>query len=305
MATSTSPLPLSRAPWSLGLSRALHLHTLPLHANALLLSALTYQTLFSLISPPLSRQLAPKSYPSFPLKTRLNWDTRVTGLVQAVFICTAALRVIASDPTRVGSTWETRLWGYSPAAGKVQAWAAGYFLWDILISARWVDMYGPTALMHAVAAFVVTMIGFVCIFCMVHEDEVGTNWLTGGVQRPFGNYYGVNFVLYELSTPFLNLHWMLNKLSPTPEEEPSDLQVYNGVALVGTFFGCRLVWGTYQTWLLTQDMLSAWRAGPVPELLFGTYLLANTALTGLNFFWFSKMVGTLRKRLGGRKGKDS
>ncbi|KAK6435376.1 hypothetical protein LTR95_008440 [Oleoguttula sp. CCFEE 5521] len=214
---------------------------------------------------------------------RLNWDTRVTGLVQAVFICTAALRVIASDPTRVGSTWETRLWGYSPAAGKVQAWAAGYFLWDILISARWVDMYGPTALVHAVAAFVVTMIGF----------------------RPFGNYYGVNFVLYELSTPFLNLHWMLNKLSPTPEEEPSDLQVYNGVALVGTFFGCRLVWGTYQTWLLTQDMLSAWRAGPVPELLFGTYLLANTALTGLNFFWFSKMVGTLRKRLGGRKGKES
>nr|OQO30715.1 hypothetical protein B0A51_01839 [Rachicladosporium sp. CCFEE 5018] len=280
MATSSSPVSLSRAPWSLGLSRALHLHTLPLHANTLLLSALTYQTLFSLVSPPLSRRLAPRSYPTFPLKTRLNWDTRVTGLVQAVFICTAALRVIASDPTRVGSTWETRLWGYSPAAGKVQAWAAGYFLWDILISTRWVDMYGPTALMHAVAAFVVTMIGF----------------------RPFGNYYGVNFVLYELSTPFLNLHWMLNKLSPTPEEEPSDLQVYNGFALVGTFFGCRLVWGTYQTWLLTQDMLSAWRAGPVPELLFGTYLLANTALTGLNFFWFSKMVGTLRKRLGGRKG---
>nr|OQO26831.1 hypothetical protein B0A51_06492 [Rachicladosporium sp. CCFEE 5018] len=283
MATSSSPVSLSRAPWSLGLSRALHLHTLPLHANTLLLSALTYQTLFSLVSPPLSRRLAPRSYPAFPLKTRLNWDTRVTGLVQAVFICTAALRVIASDPTRVGSTWETRLWGYSPAAGKVQAWAAGYFLWDILISTRWVDMYGPTALMHAVAAFVVTMIGF----------------------RPFGNYYGVNFVLYELSTPFLNLHWMLNKLSPTPEEEPSDLQVYNGFALVGTFFGCRLVWGTYQTWLLTQDMLSAWRAGPVPELLFGTYLLANTALTGLNFFWFSKMVGTLRKRLGGRKGKES
>ncbi|OQO06479.1 hypothetical protein B0A48_08262 [Cryoendolithus antarcticus] len=280
MATSSSPVSLSRAPWSLGLSRALHLHTLPLHANTLLLSALTYQTLFSLVSPPLSRRLAPKSYPTFPLKTRLNWDIRVTGLVQAVFICTAALRVIASDPTRVGSTWETRLWGYSPAAGKVQAWAAGYFLWDILISTRWVDMYGPTAVMHAVAAFVVTMIGF----------------------RPFGNYYGVNFVLYELSTPFLNLHWMLNKLSPTPEEEPSDLQVYNGFALVGTFFACRLVWGTYQTWLLTQDMLSAWRAGPVPQLLFWTYLLTNTALTGLNFFWFSKMVETLRKRLGGRKG---
>jgi hypothetical protein len=88
---------------------------------------------------------------------------------------------------------------------------------------------------------------------------------------------------------------MLDKLGKTG----SDLQLYNGIALMSTFFGCRLVWGTYQTWLLSNDMLAAWRVGPVPEVLFGTYILANAALTGLNFFWFSKMVKTMWRRFNG------
>jgi len=112
------------------------------------------------------------------------------------------------------------------------------------------------------------------------------------VQRPFANYYGVNFILYDLSTPFLNIHWMLDKLGMTG----SNLQLYNGIVLVSTFFGSRLVWGSYQTWLLSQDMLEAWQSGPVPRLLFATYLLSNTTLTVLNFYWFEKMIQALRKR---------
>lgn len=85
---------------------------------------------------------------------------------------------------------------------------------------------------------------------------------------------------------------MLDKVGMTG----SNWQLYNGIALMSTFFGCRLLWGSYQTWLLTQDMLSAWKSGPVPNLLFGTYLLSNTTLTCLNFYWFGKMVQAMRKR---------
>jgi TLC domain len=60
------------------------------------------------------------------------------------------------------------------------------------------------------------------------------------LKRPFANYYGLNFVLYELSTPFLNIHWFLDKLNVTG----SRLQLYNGIALVVTFFACRVVWET-------------------------------------------------------------
>lgn len=120
-------------------------------------------------------------------------------------------------------------------------------------------------------------------------------------QRPFANYYGVNFVLYELSTPFLNVHWMLDKLGMTG----SNLQLYNGIALMSTFFGCRLVWGSYQTWLLTRDMITAWRSGPVPNLLFAVYLLSNTTLTCLNFWWFGKMISAMKKRFEPKKIEDS
>lgn len=114
-------------------------------------------------------------------------------------------------------------------------------------------------------------------------------------QRPFANYYGVNLVLYELSTPFVNIHWFLDKLGKTG----SNLQLYNGICLISSFFGCRLVWGTYQTWLLSNDIFSAWQnheSGSSHTWLFLTYFIGNASLTGLNFFWFSKMISALRRR---------
>ena len=51
------------------------------------------------------------------------------------------------------------------------------------------------------------------------------------------NYYGCVFLLYELSTPFLNIHWFCDKLNLTG----SKIQLYNGFLLLGTFFLCRLV----------------------------------------------------------------
>jgi hypothetical protein len=142
-------------------------------------------------------------------------------------------------------------------------------------------------------------------------------------QRPFGNYYGLSFVLYELSTPFLNIHWFCDKLNLTG----SKLQLYNGIALLATFFGCRVVWGTYQSYLIYSDIYTALTCSPTPldltleddkcqrnasgpgvgglsscefgELpiwLVGIYLAGNTALSLLNFFWFSQMVKAVRKR---------
>lgn len=266
--------PLAK-PWAIGLGNYLHLQTFPLHATQVITTAAAYQALFSVISPALSRWLVPETYNELPRRTRINWDSRVVGFFQSIFISAHAISVLLTDPSRLSASVESRLWGYSRQAGTVQAYAAGYFLWDIYLSLKYLSVFGPSPAVHAVAAFVVTMLGF----------------------KPFANYYGVNFVLYELSTPFLNIHWMLDKFGMTG----SNLQLYNGLTLMASFFGCRLVWGTYQTYLLTTDMIEAWRAGPVPRLLFGVYFLSNTTLTCLNFYWFSKMVEALRKRFEPKK----
>ena len=57
--------------------------------------------------------------------------------------------------------WEERVWGYDGAGGMIQAFAAGYFLWDLMICIRWIGVFGWGLLAHAVAALVVFSLGFV------------------------------------------------------------------------------------------------------------------------------------------------
>jgi hypothetical protein len=161
-------------------------------------------------------------------------------------------------------------------------------------------------------------------------------------QKPFVNFYAPTFILYELSSPFLNIHWFCDKLNMTG----SKLQLYNGILLLATFFGCRLCWGSYQSVRVFSDVYNAIIAGEfvlhdpelgklsngttvdlgaipisdimqfagdrtVPLWLAACYLLSNFTLNGLNWFWFGKMIETIRKRfdppLGTKKpeAKDS
>lgn len=54
-----------------------------------------------------------------------------------------------------------RVWGYTGATGLVQGFSAGYFLWDLVISAENLDVLGPGSLMHAASALAVSLLGFV------------------------------------------------------------------------------------------------------------------------------------------------
>lgn len=148
-------------------------------------------------------------------------------------------------------------------------------------------------------------------------------------QRPFTAPYAPNFLLYELSSPFLNIHWALDKLDMTG----SDLQLVNGVFLMSSFFGSRLVWGVYQSYNVFSDVFraiayqgtaegKAWLNAAamtnnkypitapqqlgtvmryannkeVPYWLAMTYLTANAILTMLNIYWFGQMIKTIRGR---------
>lgn len=96
-------------------------------------------------------------------------------------------------------------------------------------------------------------------------------------------------------------------------------QLVNGIALLATFFGSRLVWGTYQSVKVYQDILAvlqqsapdglgskAWTGESdvmrfaddkvLPLWLAYTYLSSNTLLIVLNFYWFWKMIETVTKR---------
>lgn len=61
------------------------------------------------------------------------------------------------------------------------------------------------------------------------------------LQRPFLAYYGPRFLLWELSTPFLNLNWFFDR---TPLKG-TKLHLVNGIALLVSFFSARLIYGSY------------------------------------------------------------
>jgi hypothetical protein len=146
-------------------------------------------------------------------------------------------------------------------------------------------------------------------------------------QRPFVYFYAPIFLLYELSSPFLNIHWFCDKVDLTG----SSIQAINGALLTGTFFGCRLIWGNISSVLVFYDIFRGVRYGNsqylsgsqpsytpaqllaiirdadgqrmafaseshIPLWLAGIYLASNLTLNSLNIFWFGKMVATIRKR---------
>lgn len=109
------------------LADSLSLSTLPYHAHEIALGFLCYHFVLYFLSPTLSRLACPKIYNGFDKRTRLNWDIHWVSMVQALFINTAALYVIFSDDLRREMNWEGRLWGYTPASGMVQGFAAGTY----------------------------------------------------------------------------------------------------------------------------------------------------------------------------------
>ncbi|KAL2130505.1 hypothetical protein VTI74DRAFT_6317 [Chaetomium olivicolor] len=289
------------------LAERLAMPTLPLHIHEVVGAALFYTFIQVAISPVLSEMFFSKYYPRHNRAKKANWDTHVVSLVQSLIINALALWVMFVDEERKSMDYEQRVWGYTGGCGLVQALAAGYFVWDLGITLLNLDIFGLGLLAHAVSALAVYTFGF----------------------RPYLNYYSPIFILYELSTPFLNIHWFCDKLNLTG----SKIQLYNGIALLTTFFLCRLVWGTYQSAVVYVDlwhslsrspspsylekafsnpttasdpdqnlMFFARDAAPVPLWLTLLYLASNLVLNSLNWYWFFKMIKAVRKRFEPSKG---
>lgn len=302
------PFPLPRPegllPYVQRVADLFALKTLPLHYHEVLVAFTIYHVTNRYISPAFSRYFFPRIYPSFNARTKLNWDVHIVSFVQSTLICSMALWVIWKDDERYTMDQKERVHGYTGASGLIQAFAGGYFLWDLMVTVQHVRIFGIGMLFHAISALCVFSLGF----------------------RPFVNFYATNFILYELSSPFLNIHWFCDKLNMTG----GTIQFVNGIVLLFTFFSCRIIWGTYQSFRVFADIYAAYTAGAVtlsdpefgklnnstivgnagykhdilqfaegqtvPLWLAGAYLASNLTLNGLNWFWFGKMIETLRKR---------
>ena len=222
------------------LADALSLSTLPLHAHEVLFALGLYTFTCTVVSPWISNIFYPQRYKALNHRTKVSWDVHVVSFVQSCIICSLSLYIILFDEDRKtwrgADAWEKRIWGYSGATGLCQSFALGYFLWDLIMCTWRVDIFGWGMLAHAVSAVSVFALGYVCISILcIWRPQLTCS------QRPFCYFWAPVFLLYELSSPFLNIHWFCDKVGLTG----STVQAVNGALLTSSFFGCRIIWGIY------------------------------------------------------------
>lgn len=189
------PRPTTWLPYVEKVSDYLALKTLPLHFHEVIVAYAIYHTTNKYISPAFSRYFFPRTYSTLNARTKLNWDVHIVSFVQSVVICTLAFWVMWADTERSEMDTKERVHGYTGASGLIQAFAGGYFLWDLVVTAQNVKIFGIGMLFHAISALCVFSLGFVRI-----EDRNGSGEILTILPAPVRKLLRAN--IHPLRTLF-------------------------------------------------------------------------------------------------------
>ncbi|KAI9143211.1 TLC domain-containing protein [Paraphysoderma sedebokerense] len=275
------------------LFESIGLPKLAYHYDVFLISLCSWQLIFSASSYLLSRipGFIGNLYRSQSVSKKIDFAAHVVSHIHALVIVWLAYPIL-SDP----ELSKDKLFGYSYTGGLVYAICSGYFLWDTIFSLRYLKYFGLGFFLHGISCFFVFILSF----------------------RPFLMYYGSIFLLFELSTPFLNIHWFLDRIkhqyldridsknewtkSSTPQVPKwlEQVQFANGVLLLCVFFAVRIVFGlimSYQFFVSISPLFQ--NPEMFPQSILIGYSAANVLLNSLNIFWCLKMVRAVIKKSKG------
>ncbi|KAG9010145.1 hypothetical protein FRB95_011582 [Tulasnella sp. JGI-2019a] len=215
------------------------------------------------LAPMLAKRVVPDIYAKLSRNNRYAWTVHSVSMLHSTLVAPWALYLTIQSSPAVN---DNRVFGWDPRVGTLVSVSAAYFVWDTIES----------ILSGADTAFAIH--GAACSFI----------YISG--YRPFSVYFGPRALIWELSTPFLNMHWFFDKAGMTG----SMWQLVNGILLLAIFFGVRLVYGMVVTVQFFQAMYDYRHEAPLSLVAF--YIIANLILYGLSWFWFGKMIAALRKR---------
>lgn len=125
-----------------------------------------------------------------------------------------------------------------------------------------------------------------------------------------GHIHNSMFILFELSNPFVNSRWFLkNYLDFNVFNRVSNvnsLSLLNDAMLMLMFFGARIVWGTYCTFLAIHDLNYAHsRLGIISSTSLAVRILPILSINALNIYWFHIMVLKLVRVINRVRAKNS
>lgn len=243
------------------------------HAHEIVISTVLYTILHLKIAPWVNRQLFGKRYSQLRDKgSKLDFDVHVVSMVQSLISIWMLLPIIGASTSADPNTYQ------DDRALMVTAISAGYFIWDIVVCTMNFKLYGLQFWGHAAAALYVMLI----------------------TMRPFCQNWVGRYLLFEASTPFVNINWYIMQLTVRakkhgfePVNMPSWINTINAMLLFIVFFLVRVVFGTLNNIVLYYRLWS-YRA-TLPGFPTSMVVLLNLVLTSLNYVWFSRMVNILAK----------
>jgi hypothetical protein len=107
------------------------------------------------------------------------------------------------------------------------------------------------------------------------------------------------FLLFELSTPFINLAWMMDKAGC----KNATLAMANFGMAVLTFFVVRILFGTAMLTRIWLSLLDLEVVG-IPPYVRATFVFVAPLLGLLNFYWFYMIVQFVLKQAKGSPKKE-
>jgi len=238
------------------------------HFDVFVYSFILFNFANLVLVPGLSTLFFGRVYGSLDVRARNKWNCRGVSLIHVSVVIPLAIQCLGSPALSAD-----RAFGWDGRAGTAFAVAAGYFLWDTIDMIIHFEAFGFVA--HGAACF------FVYFLCF----------------RPFLAYYAIRCLLWEGSTVFLNIHWYMDKSGLAG----SRLQTINGVFLLASFIGLRIVFGGYISYAFSKLILQV--RGEVPLAVALYYACGNFLLQGLNWFWLFAMLKGFKRRMSSPAAK--
>lgn len=243
------------------------------HLHEIVLSFVFYQfILYPIIAPWLNKLFFGKHYTELESrKTKLNFDIHTVSMFQCILSLVLVYPILFTPLSLNIATY------YDPYSSLVSSLTMGYFMWDLCVCLRHFSLFGVGFLGHACASLFVFY----------------------STLRPFCQSWVGKFLIFEASTPFVNINWYISQLSRTSSKPvvPAWFNVLNGILLIGVFFLVRIVWGFTAILLLLREMWKVW--DQVPQWLLLSIIGINILLDSLNVFWLSKMIKIAKKLASG------
>lgn len=198
-----------------------------------------------------------------------KWNVKVVSTIHALFTIYGSISCLFDSKIYLDPVC-----GYSSFSSFFLSFTCGYMIYDIYVSIK---------------AYGLTLKG-IFPFLMIHHINIIICFLNA-IYYSIGYYYILFFMTNEISQPFLHGSWFMMKMNI---KKKSKISIINGIGLLITFLGSRLIMNTFVWFWLIQTTNNL---NPFNPMGLGT--ICGTIHLLVNYYWcylfFIQIMDLLKK----------